>query len=43
MTLWIILTIMTSAAAVFLSAPFIRRFDNLRRNQPVTSRSIAIS
>jgi cytochrome c-type biogenesis protein CcmH len=27
MTLWIILTIMTSAAAVFLSAPFIRRFD----------------
>jgi cytochrome c-type biogenesis protein CcmH len=27
MTLWIILTIMTSAAAVVLSAPFIRRFD----------------
>jgi cytochrome c-type biogenesis protein CcmH len=27
MTLWIILTIMTSAAAVLLSAPFIRRFD----------------
>jgi cytochrome c-type biogenesis protein CcmH len=27
MTLWVILTIMTSAAAVLLSAPFIRRFD----------------
>jgi cytochrome c-type biogenesis protein CcmH len=27
MTLWIILTIMTSAAAVLLSAPFIRRLD----------------
>lgn len=27
MTLWIILTIMTSAAAVVLSAPFIRRLD----------------
>ncbi len=27
MTLWIILTIMTSVAAVLLSAPFIRRFD----------------
>lgn len=27
MTLWIILTIMTSATAVWLSAPFIRRFD----------------
>jgi len=27
MTLWLILTIMTSAAAIWLSAPFIRRFD----------------
>jgi cytochrome c-type biogenesis protein CcmH len=27
MTLWLILTIMTSAAAVLVSAPFIRRFD----------------
>jgi cytochrome c-type biogenesis protein CcmH len=27
MTLWLILTIMTSVAAVLLSAPFIRRFD----------------
>ncbi|HWN50512.1 MAG TPA: c-type cytochrome biogenesis protein CcmI [Xanthobacteraceae bacterium] len=27
MTLWIVLTIMTSAAAVLVSAPFIRRFD----------------
>ena len=27
MTLWLILTIMTSAAAVLLSVPFIRRFD----------------
>ena len=27
MTLWIILTVMTSAAAVLLSAPFIRRLD----------------
>ena len=27
MTLWLILTIMTSAAAVLLSAPFIRRFN----------------
>jgi len=27
MTLWIVLTIMTSAAAVLLSAPFIRRLD----------------
>jgi cytochrome c-type biogenesis protein CcmH len=27
MTLWLVLTIMTSAAAVMVSAPFIRRFD----------------
>ena len=27
MTLWLVLTIMTSAAAVLVSAPFIRRFD----------------
>jgi cytochrome c-type biogenesis protein CcmH len=27
MTLWLVLTIMTSVAAVLLSAPFIRRFD----------------
>jgi cytochrome c-type biogenesis protein CcmH len=30
MILWLILTIMTSAAAVWLSAPLIRRFDRLR-------------
>jgi cytochrome c-type biogenesis protein CcmH len=30
MTLWLILTIMTSAAAVWLSAPLIRRFDRPR-------------
>src|SRR3974377_949357 len=27
MTLWLVLTIMTSLAAVLVSAPFIRRFD----------------
>jgi cytochrome c-type biogenesis protein CcmH len=30
MTLWLILTIMTSAAAVLVSAPFVRRFDQRR-------------
>jgi len=30
MTLWLILTIMTSVAAVLVSAPFIRRFDRRR-------------
>jgi cytochrome c-type biogenesis protein CcmH len=30
MTLWLILTVMTSAAAVVLSAPFIRRLDQTR-------------
>jgi cytochrome c-type biogenesis protein CcmH len=30
MTLWLVLTIMTSAAAVLVSAPFIRRFDRPR-------------
>ncbi len=39
MTLWIILTIMTSAAAVVLSAPFIRRFDRL---QAVSSGDIEV-
>src|SRR6516165_7260166 len=30
MTLWFILTIMTSAAAVWLSVPLVRRFDRAR-------------
>src|SRR5579883_1541133 len=30
MTLWLILTIMTSAAAIWLSVPLIRRFDRLQ-------------
>jgi len=39
MTLWLILTIMTSVAAVMLSAPFIRRFD---RPQGETAGSIEV-
>jgi cytochrome c-type biogenesis protein CcmH len=39
MTLWLILTIMTSIAAVMLSAPFIRRID---RPQPETAGSIEV-
>lgn len=39
MTLWLILTILTSAAAVWLSAPLVRRFD---RPQPESARDIAV-
>jgi cytochrome c-type biogenesis protein CcmH len=30
MTLWLVLTVMTSVAAVLVSAPFVRRFDRPR-------------
>jgi cytochrome c-type biogenesis protein CcmH len=39
MILWFVLTIMTSIAAVFVSAPFIRRFD---RRQTELPRDIAV-
>lgn len=39
MTLWLILTIMTSAAAVWLSVPLVRRFD---RSQPESAGDVAV-
>ena len=40
MMLWAILTIMTSAAAVFLAAPFLRRLD--QPHEPAATRDIEV-
>jgi cytochrome c-type biogenesis protein CcmH len=37
MTLWIVLTVLTSAAAVLVSAPFLRRFDERHATQPAAT------
>ncbi|MBI4723947.1 MAG: c-type cytochrome biogenesis protein CcmI [Rhodomicrobium sp.] len=34
MTLWIVLTVLTSVAAVLVAAPFLRRFDERRATRP---------
>jgi cytochrome c-type biogenesis protein CcmH len=37
MTLWIVLTLLTSAAAVLVSAPFLRRFDERRATREAST------
>jgi cytochrome c-type biogenesis protein CcmH len=37
MTLWIVLTVLTSAAAILVSAPFLRRFDERRAAQQAST------
>jgi cytochrome c-type biogenesis protein CcmH len=37
MTLWIVLTVLTSAAAVLVSAPFLRRFDERRATREAST------